>query len=41
MQTTQPGPEMRSEELREFLWVLRACLMMLVHWIDKRYPPRN
>lgn len=30
-----------QDELREFLLVLRRALLMVVSWIEKRYPPTS
>ncbi len=32
-----PQPQPQPDELREFLLVLRRALVMIIHYIDKRY----
>jgi len=31
----------KQDDLREFLMVLRQALLMIVRWIEKRYPVKN
>lgn len=31
-------PVMQHDEWRDFLWTLRRALLLIVRWIEKKYP---
>ena len=38
---TEVSTSSRDDDLEEFFLLLRAALLMIVRWIERKYPPRR